>query len=813
LTLPFASVVLALAASLAACSATPERPFDISVPRALEVDFLHYDIALSIDHEAGYVNGDVGVRFAALDAPVEQLVLDAVDLRIERVLDDQNRSLRFETGADTLTIHLAQALPAGAETEVFIAYDAFPQRGLYFVEPAGRDPGRPWQVWSQGQCHETRHWVPVWDQLSDRASHTLALTVDDRFMTLGAGELVDSVPVGGGGRRTDTWSMTTPHPAYLITLIIGELGSAMLIDGPVPLPVIARQRDLAAALHATRRTADMVSFLREFTGRDYPYPKYSQAFVDNFTAGGMENISATTMYDEGLHGIAEEPQVDITGLVAHELAHQWFGNLLSCRDWSHLWINEGWADYAELLYLGRWNGADAMGAAALGYQRSGCQAELDASRPVVWPDYRDPDDTFDDHNYNGAAARIRLLADVLGEDVFRTCVRAWMAWAEERQVDTDDLQRVFEETSGSDLSRFFDEWFRFPGYPRFAVAVEPGPVLVARQVQGDDGWREVFDVTLQARWSRGGIEHEARLSCAQVETRLELTGEGELDWVCFDSGHVLPGEIELTQGQDAWAAQLATAEDAVIRLLAAQWFDGDRWVAHAAPPSSLTTPAVEALSAAARGDSFVQVRIAALSALSLLGDEQIVPLLAELAEDDDARVRELAMLSLGAHVGAQRDLRPLLRAGLHDDSASVVVAAATALADADEPGLLATLRQLIDDWDAVRLDQELVRLASELDDPARVPFLMGVARQHPERWVRAAAVTGLGAWHGEHGAAVFRQLCLSLQDESHDVRAAAAHALGLSGDPRALRHLQARWDLEPDPTVLSALEFALRQLD
>jgi len=808
-----ATVFLALTASLGACTTAPSRPFEISVPRARTVDVKHYDIALSIDHEAGYVNGDVNVRFAALDAPVDQLVLDAIGLHIERVLDDQNRALRFETDADTLTIHLGQALAPGAEAEVSIAYDAFPRRGLYFIPPVGRDAGRPWHVWSQGQCHETRHWIPVWDQLTDRASHTLALTVDERFMTLCAGELVDSVSIPGRGVRTDTWSMTTPHPAYLITLVIGELGTGQLPDGPVPLPVVARQRDLAAAIHATRRTADMLDFLREFTGRDYPYAKYSQAFVDNFTAGGMENISATTLYDEGLHSIAEEPQVDITGLVAHELAHQWFGDLLTCRDWSHLWINEGWADYAELLYLGRWSGQDAMDAAALDYQRSGCQAELDASRPIVWTGYSDPDETFDDHNYNGAAARIRLLADELGDDVFRSCVRAWVAWAENRQVDTDDLQRVFEQTSDRDLQRFFDEWFRAPGYPRFVVEVEPGPILVARQVQDRNGWREVFHVSLQARWSRGGIEHEARFQCEQVETRLDLEGEGELDWICFDSGHVLPGEIKVIQGQDAWAAQLATAEDAVTRLLAAQWFDGNRWVAFAAPPGSLTRTAREVLTEAARADPFIQVRIAALSALSLSGDAQVVQLLAELAEDADPRMRELAMLGLGAHVGSQRELRPLLRSGLNDDSASVVVAAATALADAAEPGLLATLRRLVEERDAVRLDEGLVRLASGLNDPGCVPFLMGVARQHPERWVRAAAVTGLGARDSAHGDAVFRQLCLSLQDEGHSVRAAAALALGMSGDLRAAQQLRARWELEPDPTVLGALEEALRLLD
>lgn len=806
-------LILVAAVVLTACATTPTRPFALLSPRAQTVDMLHYDIALTVDHEAGYVNGDVGVRFAALDQPLEQLVLDAVELNIERVLDDQGRALPFETANDTLTIELVETLAPGAATEVHIAYDAFPRRGLYFVPPAGRDPGRPWQVWSQGETHETRHWLPVQDQLNDRATHSLALTVAENFMTLAAGELVDSVSRPGRGTRTDTWSMTTPHPAYLITLVIGELGQGELPDGPVPLPLVARQRDLAAASHATRRTADMLAFIGDFTARDYPYPKYSQAFVDDFTAGGMENISATTLYDEGLHAAADEPQLDITDLIAHELAHQWFGDLLSCNDWAHLWINEGWADYVELLYHGRWNGADAMGAKALQYQRGGCQAELDASRPIVWTDYGDPDETFDNHNYNGAAARIRLLADQLGAEVFASCVHAWVEWAAGRQVETADLQRVFSETSGRDLTRFFDEWFAGTGYPRFDVQVAPGPVLVARQVQGEDGWREFFHVTLEARWSRGGVEHGARFSCDEVETRVELGGTGTLDWVSFDSAHVLPGEVKLIQDQQAWAAQLSSAQDGVTRLLAAQWFDFDPWVSDSQIHDEYGPDVLAVLAAAARSDPFLEVRVAALSAISFEGGEQTLQLLAELAEDGEARVRELAMARLADHARQHRELLALLRAGLSDDSAAVVLAAATSLAAIGEPGLLATLQSVVDKRDAVRLDRDLVALAATLDDPARVPFLMGVAREHPERWVRAAAVEGLGRFPGAHGETVFLQLCASLHDESYAVRAAAAQALGETGDSRAKTQLRARWDLEVDPTVLTALQEALDRID
>ncbi|MFT7464931.1 MAG: aminopeptidase N [Pseudohongiellaceae bacterium] len=807
-------LLFALAAALlSACAATLERPYPTVAARPQTVDMLHYDIALTIDHRAGYVRGEVDARFAALDAPVNQLVLDAVDLNIERVLDEQGQQLRFETAQNMLTIHLSETLAPGSSATVHVAYEAFPLRGLYFIAPTGRDPQRPWHVWSQGQSHDTRHWLPVWEQLSDRATHTLALTVPEQFMTLAAGDLVNSVEHHGRGTRTDSWSMTTAHPAYLITLVVGDLAQSELPGGSVPLPLVARQRDMKAAAQATEQTADMLTFFADFTGRDYPYCKYSQTFVDEFTAGGMENVSATTLYDEGLHDIADEPQIDITGLVAHELAHQWFGDLLSANDWTHLWINEGWADYAELIYLRHTDGPDGETAKALGYQRAGCQAELNASRPVVWSGYGDPDECFDDHNYNGAAARIRLLADQLGPEVFSQCVHAWVDWAAGKQVQTDDLQRVFSETSGQDLTLFFDDWFHSTGYPRFSVRVEPGPVLVARQVQGDDGWREVFHTTLEASWSRGGEEHSARFLCDSVETAVELSGSGPLDWVTFDSAHVLPGTVKIEQSQAAWAAQLLTAEDAITRLLAAQWFDFDPWVAFTEIRDSYEDDVRQALAQAARHDAFIDVRLAALSASRFDDSDDTVQLLAELAEDNDGRMRELALYALAEHIPRHKEHRSLLHAGLKDPNSSVVLAAATALVDVGEPGMLATLQGLFEERGAVRLQRDLIDLVATLDNPKRIPFFIAVAREDPERWVREAAVKGLAAVSEFAGDAIFRQLCASLHDESYPVRAAAARALAASGDPRAATQLLARWDLEVDSTALAALESALARLD
>jgi aminopeptidase N len=808
------AVLLASLALLAsACTAPLQRPWSSDVRRPRSVDMEHYEVYLAIDHRAGHVRGDAELHMTVLGEPVSQVVLDAVELDVTEVRDGAGAGLSFRQDLERLVVELGEPVEPGQELSLQIAWSAFPRNGLYFEGPSRSDPDRPWHVWSQGQTHEARHWLPCWDSPTDRATMRLTLEVDADLSTLSAGVLESSHDLPARGRRADTWALDMSYASYLGTLVVGELVTAEL-EGPLPLPVVARERDLQAALFATRHTAEMLEVFGRATGTPYPFPKYAQAFVDNFTAGGMENISATTMYDEGLHAPADEPQADISGLVAHELAHQWFGDLITNDGWHELWLNEGFADWLELVWNEHHRGRAETELQARSYQHSGVRAEQRHSRPVVWPEYEDPDDLFDAHSYQGAAARIRLLRSELGEELFDRCLAAYVARHADTLVTTEQFAAVFEEVSGRDLGSFFDEWFHGVGYPMLEGRVgADGRTLELKQTQGANGWRDTFHFGLDVAWSRGGVEHVARVVFDSPSVQLALTGEGDLDWVHLDARSVVPGERWLDQDEAAWARQLTDADDPVARAIAARWFSGDGWVRPSGRAGADTTPGRQALLAAAE-DPFWAVRVDVAAALAVDADERAAAALLDLSQDGDPRVRAEAVAGLGLGT-LSGDVLVVVRAAADDANSTVAAAAVRALVDHGRPEAWATLNRLLaaesDGAGRLRLARDLVGMLPKLDHEGALPLLVSMAAQHPERWVRASAVSALARMDETRGEVVFRQLCRSLHDEAYGVRRAAARALAADGvDDRDRNHLRARYDLEVHYSVQATLEDLLQ---
>ncbi len=799
-------------ALLAACATQTHRVVRPVAWREPQVDILHYDIELELDHEAGFVRGVVDVHYRGLpDTVAESLVLDAVDLDVSGAWDADDRPLEIALADDTVTVRFPRPVLPELEGVVRLRWTAYPRRGLVFVPPSGRAPGRPWHVWSQGQAEDTRHWMPVWDIPNEMATHELTVTLDASLQSVGAGTLVESTTYPRTGRRTETWRADEPHVSYLVTYAAGGFARGELGGADVPLPVLADPPDLPLAMENARHTAAMLDVLGDFTGLPYPYPKYAQTFVHDFTAGGMENISATTLYYEGVHLAADEPQIDITDLLTHELAHQWFGDLICGRGWKEIWINEGFATYCEGEFRAHLEGPAARDVLARGWQRTAMDAERVASHPIVWDGYDDPDEVFDGHVYEGAAARLHLLRDQLGDDAFLAGVRAFVARHRGQVAVTADLRRAMEEASGVDLTRFFDEWFHGRGYP--SVTGEPTPdgrALVVTQQAAREGWPAVFHAELEVSWSRDGVEARTRFPLDGPAVTVPLPGDGPLDWVRLDSRGVLPGLVRTTQPDEAWVRQLGAA-DPMTRLVAAETLDArtNTVLCPTWPEDAFTEETRAALRRTAREDAFPHVRVLALSALHGATEEACRVLFIDLAVDPDPRVRAAAVGALS--VRPDDDGLAVLRSAADDPSGAVALQAMHGLVNNDDPGAWRTLRRRFDESGPyqLRLQRDLVDLATRRAHPERVPFLVGVARRHPQRWVRAAAVTALADVPDPPGDRVFRQLCESLHDESYQVRIAAAQGLSRRGDERAARHLRARLDLEGTAFVVVELEDAL----
>src|SRR5262249_40383256 len=370
------------------------RPFEVrhlSLEVALETDSKSIDAVATIDVER-------------IDGEAEELCLDAVsfDIRDVSFVDKRTTPLQSVYDGNPLRVPTARDKRTA---RVRIAYRATPKRGLYFIEPDEHVQDRPRQVWTQCQDEDARHWFPCHDKPHLKMTFELAVKVPNGWRALSNGELVrrDTKP------KAASWQfhyrMLEPLPSYLVTLVAGEFAE---IDGGkaagVPVSYWVPKGREEDGRRAFGRTPEMIEHFGKLLGVPYPWNKYAQVVVSDFIFGGMENTTATTMYEHVL--LDERATLDITSddIIAHELAHQWFGDYVTCRDWSHGWLNEGFATYCEHVDLEKKLGKDEYDYAV--------RADLDSylgeangryRRPIVCQEYEAPIEVFDRHLYEKGA--------------------------------------------------------------------------------------------------------------------------------------------------------------------------------------------------------------------------------------------------------------------------------------------------------------------------------------------------------------------------------------------------------------------------
>jgi len=372
------------------------------------------------------------------------------------------------------------------------------------------------QIHSQGQADENSRWFPCHDFPNERLSTELIVNVESGYEVCSNGELVTKTETGD--RTTWHWVQEKHHPNYLVTLVVGKF-SIIEVGGPesarpgLPMPVYVQQGAEDEAREVFANTAEMIAVFERIFDEPYPWTKYAQLCVRDFVAGGMENTSATSLYAAAARG----KKGDHDDLISHELAHQWFGNLLTCRSWDHLWLNEGWASYAECLWAEHLGSLKSPEAAARAYQRAVVQnfrkqrgmnrASAPETPALVTNRYTDADKLFSrvDDVYSKGAIVLHMLRQRLGDDAFFAGVRKYI---DDNKavglVETADFRRALEATSGQSLERFFEQWVNRPGMATLDVEythdAEANTLTIAvEQAQTIDRWNPAYAFTLPFR--------------------------------------------------------------------------------------------------------------------------------------------------------------------------------------------------------------------------------------------------------------------------------------------------------------------------
>ncbi|HET9029970.1 MAG TPA: M1 family metallopeptidase, partial [Candidatus Aquilonibacter sp.] len=420
----------------------------------------HIDLHLVPHLEEHALDGVCTTTVRALDEPVARLDLNAVDLVVSGVERD-GKPQRFSTRNDLLTVEFDPAIAPNERATFAVRYRVErPRHGLFFVEPTAEYPQHVRHAWTQSQDENARYWFPCLDYPHGKQTTSTTVIVPKGTFALANGALVERVDAAETTRFV--YRQDVPHPTYLMTLVVGpfaeiDQGTAGAKKVPVWYYVLpGREADGERAFGNTPR---MIDLFEARLKTPYPFARYSQIAVSDFIFGGMENTSATTQTDRTLHDARAHLDFSSDPLVSHELAHQWFGDLLTCRDWSHAWLNEGFATYFECV----WREAD-LGYDEYLYDVFGCVARYldeDANRyrrPIVCNAFRDPIELFDRHLYEKGGAVLHMMRGELGDARFWRSIARYVANNAGRNVETIDLIRAIEEETGRNMRGFFDQW-------------------------------------------------------------------------------------------------------------------------------------------------------------------------------------------------------------------------------------------------------------------------------------------------------------------------------------------------------------------
>lgn len=607
-----------------------------------QVNHILLDLNLDIPNQS--FTGICTITLTPVRKSIEQLTLDAVDLNIESVLID-GVNQPFDYDGEKLQINLLQPTTE-AKIDIAIAYSVdHPQRGIYFIQPDEHYPNKPTQVWTQGEDEDSRFWFPCFDYPGQLATSEIKVRVPNKYMAVSNGELVNTEAIGED--KIYHWHQKQVHPTYLMTLAVGDFAELKDTWRDIPVTYYVEKGKETEAKLSMGKTPRMVEYLSAKYGYKYPFPKYAQVCVDDFIFGGMENTSTTLLTDRCL--LDERASIDnrnTESLVLHELAHQWFGDLVVIKHWSHAWIKEGMASYAEVLWTEEEYGQDDAAYYLLGEARSYLAEDSSRyRRPIVTNIYREAIELYDRHLYEKGACVYHMIRGILGEELFDKAIHTFVNDNAHKTVETIDLLRAIDKATGYNLAGLFDQYVFRGGHPDYKVAYSWDndsklAKLTITQTQAKDNKTgsdsELFDLKIPIAF--GYIDTAPQLYTLRIhqqEQAFYFPLEKKPDFISFDVNNYILKTVKLEYPVTELKNQLKYDTDAVSRIYAAK-----------ALGKKGGLEVVKALSTALEEDSFWGVRVEVAKTLGKIKLNQAEDALVKGLRDKNARVRRAVIEAL-----------------------------------------------------------------------------------------------------------------------------------------------------------------------
>jgi aminopeptidase N len=787
-----------------------------------QVNHIFLDLAIDIPNKS--FQGTCTITLTPVREGINQLTLDAVDLEIDSVLID-NVSQPFDYDRKQLIVRLLNPTE-DKPIQIAIAYHVKnPQRGLYFISGDEHYPNKPTQVWTQGEDEDSRFWFPCFDYPGQLATSEIRVRIPKKFLAISNGELISTEEVGED--KIYHWSQKQIHPTYLMTLAVGDFAEMKDQWNDIPVTYYVEKGREADGLRSMGKTPRAIAFFSEKFGYPYPYPKYAQVCVDDFIFGGMENTSTTLLTDRCL--LDERAAIDnrnAESLVVHELAHQWFGDLIVIKHWSHAWIKEGMATYSEVLWTEYEYGKDDAAYYLLGEARN--YIDEDSSRyrrPIVTHVYREAIELYDRHLYEKGACVYHMIRTILGDKLFEKAIHTFVQENAHKTVETVDLLRAIEKATGYNLMFLFDQYVFRGGHPEYKVAYSwDGDSNLAKltvtQTQAKENKNgsksELFDLKIPIGFGYSNERVKTfTLRIHEKEQSFYFPLEKKPDFISFDGGNNFLKTVTLEYPIPELKAQLKCDRDPISRIHAATAL---------AKKGSLEV--IESLSDALTQDPFWGVRFEAAKQLAKVKLDQAGTALIKGLQDGNAKVRRAVVEALGEikTIECYEALKNVLEKG--DASYYVEASAARSLGGMvsgtlkeKEGEVIDLLKKVLEErsgWNQVVTSGAIGGLSNLKTSPVAVDIILNYTKLGIPQPLRLASIRALGeisvGQTPDKVEAILEQLETISQETFFLTQVAVSSALGQMETPKAIGILQSLVEQTPDGRVRRITEEAIEKV-
>jgi aminopeptidase N len=800
----------------------PDRPGQVE----------HIFLDLNLDIPSKSYQGTCVIQLKPIRNGIERLTLDAVNLNIQSVHVDDTPQV-FEYDGSQLHIQLVSATVVGEAIKIAIAYSAEkPQRGIYFITPDQHYPHKPTQVWTQGEDEDSRFWFPCFDYPGQLSTSEIRVRVPKPNIAISNGTLIDTAE--DGDAKIYHWLQEQVHPTYLMTLAVGDFAEIQDEWNGKPVTYYVEKGREADAQRTMGKTPRMIEFFSEKYGYLYPYPKYAQVCVDDFIFGGMENTSTTLLTDRCL--LDERAALDnrnTESLVAHELAHQWFGDLVVIKHWSHAWIKEGMASYSEVMWTEHEYGAEEAAYYRLLEARNYLAEDSSRyRRPIVTHVYREAIELYDRHLYEKGSCVYHMIRAELGEELFWQAIHTFVQDNAHKTVETIDLLRAIEKATGRNLLFLFDQYVYRGGHPDFKVAYTwDGDSKLAKvtvtQTQAKEGSNgissDLFDLKIPIAFGyTNSAESSPQLKTFTVrihekEQSFYFPLEEKPQFVSFDVGNNYLKTVTLEYPLPELKAQLEFDSDPISRIYAAE-----------ALAKKGGLEAVKALSQALKQNSFWGVCAEAAKQLAQVKLDQAFDGLVAGLEDDRPLVRRAvveALADIKTHQ-SYKAIKPLVENG--DPSYYVeasamkaigAIAGGTVDAKPKEEKVVKLLKSVLEQkagWNEVVRAGAIAGLSQMKTAEPALDLIWEYTKLGVPQALRISAIRALGTISTGLSTVNLERVLQRLEELSREsfflTQVSVVSALGQMETPKAIGILQALASQTPDGRVRRMAEEAVSRV-